>query len=366
MPKSGIGVSIWVFILLNKYEYKQPQNRALEQLSNVGLSLAPGTITDGLQKLVPIFAPVYKEIVGYSLAAKHWHADETGWKVFEKIENKSSSNWYLWVFCNNETTVFKAAPSRSSKVISEHFGENHNGGTLSVDRYSAYKTIAKNDLFILAFCWAHVRRDFLSYSKGYPEHENWGLSWIKDIANLYHINNLRCENPQNSKTFCKYHDQLKHAVKKMRKKLDKELAPDSNTPYIAKKVLKSLDNHWDGLTVFINHPEIPMDNNTAERALRPSVVGRKNYYGSQAIWSAQLAAYLFTILGTLKLWEINPQTWLLRYLQECAHSGGEQVPVNIDKFLPWRMTDEQINIFRSPLDSHTSLMKDDSTIIDTG
>src|SRR3990167_6523027 len=90
----------------------------------------------------------------------------------------------------------------------------------------------------------------------------------------------------------------------------------------AKKILGSLNNHWGGLTTFVDHPEIPMDNNIAERRLRGSVVGRKNYYGSGAIWSAQLAACMFTIFETLKMWNVNPHTWLLTYLYECAMNGG--------------------------------------------
>ncbi len=66
-----------------------------------------------------------------------------------------------------------------------------------------------------------------------------------------------------------------------------------------------------------------MDNNTAERGLRGSVVGRKNYYGSGAVWSAELAAALFTIFGTLKLWKLNVHTWLLGYFYECALLGGK-------------------------------------------
>lgn len=67
----------------------------------------------------------------------------------------------------------------------------------------------------------------------------------------------------------------------------------------AKKLLMSLNKHWSGLTVFVDHPEIPMDNNTAERGLLGSVVGRKNYYGSGSVWSTELAAALFTLFGTL-------------------------------------------------------------------
>ena len=54
----------------------------------------------------------------------------------------------------------------------------------------------------------------------------------------------------------------------------------------ARKVLESLGNHWTGLTVFVEHPEVPMDNNTAERSERGPVVGRKNYYGPNAVKTA--------------------------------------------------------------------------------
>ena len=62
--------------------------------------------------------------------------------------------------------------------------------------------------------------------------------------------------------------------------------PDLRLPQ--SKVLKSLDKHWSGLTVFVDHQEVPLDNNTAERAQRGPVVGRKNYYGSGSLWSGRL------------------------------------------------------------------------------
>ena len=74
-----------------------------------------------------------------------------------------------------------------------------------------------------------------------------------------------------------------------------------------RKVLESLGDHWTGLTVFVEHPEVPMDNNTAERSERGPVVGRKNYYGSGAVWSGRLAAMLFSLFQTLCLWGLNPR-----------------------------------------------------------
>ena len=132
---------------------------------------------------------------------------------------------------------------------------------------------------------------------------------------------------------------MKEDLKKQR--TDKAILPS------AQKLLISLEEHWDGLTVFVEQPDIPMDNNQAERGLRSSVLGRKNYYGSGSIWSSQLAAMAFTIFKTLKLWSINPHTWLLAYLQECA-AWGSQPPDNIEKFLPWAMTPELKNLFSKP------------------
>lgn len=346
IPKSKLGISVWALLLVNKYEYQHPLYRTLEQLSNHGLSLSMGTVTDGMQKLLPMLTPVYDAITAHNLAADHWHADETGWKVFESKEGKANNRWFLWIFKNKESVVFKINDSRSSKVLIEHFGETHHGGILNVDRYAAYKVIAKSGLFILAFCWAHVRRDFLNHAKGYPEQEQWGLMWVEKIANLYHINNQRIEHKLNSKLFLEHDKNLRYAIKEMKKLSDEEVN-DLTKPPSARKLLTSLNKHWFGLNVFVDHSEIPMDNNIAERGLRGSVVGRKNYYGSGAIWSAQLAACMFTIFETLKIWNVNPHTWLLTYFYECAMHGGV-APENIENYLPWKMPQETIEAFSAP------------------
>ena len=83
-----------------------------------------------------------------------------------------------------------------------------------------------------------------------------------------------------------------------------------------------------------------MDNNPAERAIRNPVTGRKNYYGSGSIWSAQLAAVMFSVFQTIELWQLNPRHWLQEYLTACAHQGGS-APADLTPFLPWYMSEEQ-------------------------
>jgi transposase len=115
-----------------------------------------------------------------------------------------------------------------------------------------------------------------------------------------------------------------------------------------KKVLNSLKTHWSGLTVFLDHPQTPMDNNKAENSLRNSATGRKNYYGSGAEWSAGLAAMLFSLLQTIRLWNINPRHWMQVYLTACAENGG-QPPVDLTPFLPWAMDEARLTELKQPL-----------------
>jgi len=95
---------------------------------------------------------------------------------------------------------------------------------------------------------------------------------------------------------------------------------------------------------------VPMDNNKAENGLRGPVVLRKNSRGSGSEWSGFLAAMLFSLIETLKLWKINTKQWMTDYLQACADNGGK-TPSDWKSFLPWEMTDERLLHFggKSPV-----------------
>jgi len=346
--KTTLGVSVWCHLLLQKYAYHIPLNRTLKSLASNGLELAPGTIVDGFKRLIPLLTPVYDLINERSLSAKHWHADETSWKVFEDVVGKKNHRWFMWIFHNDETVVYKICPSRSAAELTKHFGEEHDGGTLNVDRYAAYKTIAKKGLFILAFCWAHVRRDFLSHAKACPTNEDWALSWVDDIALLYHINNERIKHKPSSKIFKEQQFLLLKQTKKMQEKAENELNIKT-LRQSAKKILISLQKHWEGLIIFIDEPSIPMDNNTAERGLRGPVIGRNGYYGSGSIWASILSAMLFSMFKTLEIGKINLHSWLLSYFNACANNSGKP-PENFSDFLPWNMSEKTKLLLSKPPD----------------
>ncbi len=156
---------------------------------------------------------------------------------------------------------------------------------------------------------AHVRRDFLSVARTWPEQETWALSRVERIGALYRLNDARLAVREDDERFAVADGRLREAVTAFGEQGAAELAEASLHP-ARHKVLESLGDHWAGLTVFVEHPEVPMDNNTAERAERGPVVGRKNYYGSGAVWAGRLAALLFSVLQTLCLWRLDPRAWL--------------------------------------------------------
>ena len=327
IPNGALGVSVWVHVLLDKYASYRPTHRLLAQWRLHGLDLAPGTITDGLQRLLPLFEPVYEALRAHLQRQDRWHGDETCWQVFASVEGKVGYQWYLWLVLSAEVAVFTLAAGRSHDVPEAVLGAEARG-IFNTDRYRAYPAMkqVKAGQVTLALCWAHQRRDFIEAERGHPELIAWASAWLGRIAALYRLNEarLRVWHKQEA-AFAAADQQLRAQVAEMARvsaveQTRRDLAP------AARAVLESLDTHWPGLTVFVEHPEVPLDNNAAERAERGPVVGRKNYYGSGAVWSGQLAAMLFSVLETLRLWGLNAQQWLTGYLTACAANGGQPLP----------------------------------------
>lgn len=335
MPHSRYGASVWIHILLRKYRFQIPVGRILKNLALHGLDIPAGSVGGGLKRLAPLFEPIYAALEERSVKAKWWQADETRWNVFVTTKSKTTFRWYLWVFICDESVVHVIDPSRSARVIEEHLGSVVDG-ILLVDRYSAYKSYAKkHEGITLAFCWAHTRRDFREAGLKYSPVREWAHEWEERINALFHLNNLRVQYPIGSAAFAREDRKMGEAVDEMQHILSEE-TKRTRLHHAQKSVLKSLSNHWEGLTVFVDHPHIPMDNNGSERTLRTPAVGRKNYYGSGAEWSARFTAVMFSIFETLELWDINQLEWLSDYFRACALSGGK-APADISAHLPWQI-----------------------------
>lgn len=347
IPKSLLGASVWVEILLAKYFNHQPIERLLTSWQLMGLDLAPSTVNAGLERLEPLFTPIYQALQERNRLSAYQQADETRWLVFVDKEGKQGHRWWLWVFNGEDTSVFVLDPYRSHDVPQGHFTAGVSV-ILMVDRLASYKAMApvKEGLILLAFCWAHVRRDFIAAAKSFPELKPWALDWLTLIRQAYRCNRERLAH-LNTPEFAKPDAELRVVVEQMKTTAAEQLS-DPKLRQPCRKVLVSLQEHWTGLTRFVDDPRIPMDNNASERSLRGAALGRKNYYGSNAEWSGRLAMMLFSVFATLSKWKINPRTWLRWYLDGCAVAGG-QAPRDIQAYLPWNWSEEQLERLRQPL-----------------
>jgi transposase len=175
--------------------------------------------------------------------------------------------------------------------------------------------------------------------KGWPELVPWALEWLRRIRQLYRLNWERLQRPVGSAEFQRWDALLHQAVESLRGQAVTELS-DPRLRQPCRKALESLQEHWTGLTRFVDDPRIPMDNNASERAGRGPALARKNFYGSGSLWSGRLAATMFSLLATLAHWKLNPQRWLTWYLESCAAAGGK-APADIEPFLPWNLSAER-------------------------
>ncbi|MBI5242345.1 MAG: IS66 family transposase [Elusimicrobia bacterium] len=342
IPKGMFAIDFWVRFLIAKFLIQLPVHRVLIMLAMEGLEISPGTIAGGFRFLAPLLEPVYNGIVAHSHQARLRKMDETRWFVFILKEGKEGYLWWMWIDVTEETVVYILDPSRSAEVVRKHLGPWD--GFLLVDCYSAYKAhqvrAARLGIKILiAFCWAHRRRDFVEISDGHPRLRAWAEGWVARINAAFHINGQRVEAPAHSPAFEAHDQNLRQAMADMADIRDRELA-DAQLHPIQKQVLECLSRHWEGLTLFVEHPEIPMDNNESERLQRILAVGRKNYYGSGSLWSGHFSAHAFTIIQTLRQNGVDPQQWFSAYFKACAENGG-RVPQSIEPWLPWNLSQEQ-------------------------
>jgi transposase len=345
IARGKFGISVWTSVLLDKFAYGRPSQRLLQDLADHGLNMAPGTLAGGLQAIAPLFKPVDNALLSKLRCEPYWHADETRWAVFVEILGKVGHRWYMWVFQSCSVVHYVVDASRAAEVImAELAGVDQ--GIISCDRYSGYKRFARlNPGVKLAFCWAHQRRDFLALANSYPECTQWALQWVDRIGNLYHLNAVRLKLLIGSPERVSAQLDLEQAVRQMASDCAAGLAHPGTFPPGA-KVLESMTAHWAGLTVFVACPWVDIDNNAAERSMRSPVVGRKNFNGSGSEGCAELAATMYSLFATMKLWGLNLRTWLTAYLQACADNGNAP-PVDINAFLPWQMDAKRLAQMRA-------------------
>ena len=338
-------------LLVEKFVLGRPTHRIAAALAHDGLDLAEGTLAGVLAACSDLVAPLAAKISERNAAAAHLHVDETRWQVFAAVEGKDSHRWWCWVFAGPDTTVFTIAPSRSLKVLTTQLGVEHDPDTgalpeslpggrrllLSSDFYTVYQSLGRLDGVDNLWCWSHIRRYFVRAGDAHPDLQAWTQAWLERIGGLYRAHSALAAAPTGSLR-AQAAAQFDTALQTIDTERHAQAANAHLMHPAAVKVLATLDREWDGLARHREFPELPLDNNAAERALRGPVVGRKNFYGSGSTTSAELASRVWTITATTERAGLNPLAYLGAYLHACAEAGGTPpTGAALDRFLPWTL-----------------------------
>ncbi len=371
IPKGKFGDEVWIDILIDKYQQHIPIQRQLFPAHQENVNFHASTIFNGLKYLYLKYLKCLQECFISSIQdASHWHADETRWYMLNDLNKKL---WYMWGFKSENITLFILDSTRSATVPAKTlFGiqdihsmesyteiEQDKLKILNVDRFSSYKLLERLGLVRLSFCWAHVRRDFTDTIKKYPKYldlKEWADSCLLKIAKIYSINKERVlffEN-NNQEKFETSDMKLKEAIEDIKtlmldeiekgkqelEKLEENETLDIETE-VRYKIMSSMNNHFEGLTIFIENPKIPMDNNKMENGIRPIALGRNNYRGTQSDWGGELSALMYSIIETCKQNNINPKAYLEFYFDACIKDEVHENKKLLENFLPFNISNKE-------------------------
>ncbi len=353
-PNSAYGLSFWACFLFECYACHRPLNRVAAWMRDRGLPVSAGTLADSIRRLTPLFAPLSQAILDHMKGAGTLHGDETGWRVQSLKGVRGTSRAWLWCAASRDAVWFRVDARRNAEAAGRLFAGVAPGTVLVCDAWSAYKKLARvlGGILVLSWCWVHVRRKFIQAAAGNDALDKWRDRWLDRIGRLFRLNRVRLRHydpeagmERQSRRFGTVHRQLQGAVDRLFALAEKELAGPAGSDRRA-AALNSLVRHREGLSVFVDRPGTPMDNNLAERIQRGPVIGRKLSFGSDSLEGARFSATMYGIFETLRMNGIDVRRWLDDWLAACAGNGG-QPPDDLAPWLPWSMDGDRRRALRA-------------------
>lgn len=304
IPGGRYSLDFAVHSAIAKFCDHLPLERQTRQMARQGLTVTSQTLWDQQAALAKHLEPTWKALCALALTEPVLHVDETGWRM---MGSKTNTKWTLFGMTSPTVAAYHLMGSKSAATTRKILKGYR--GTLVVDGYVVYPIVAELEKTIqIAHCWAHADRKFKE-AKDPPA----AIAEIRTlIFKLYEIER-KVDGPfPGDEGACAMRLALRQAESKKLVKAIREWAFAQGGLRRSKfgKAVRYMLKHWDGLTMFLDNPQIPLDNNAAERVLRGPVVGRKNFYGNRSRRGAKVAAILYTLIETAKLRGINPSEYL--------------------------------------------------------
>ena len=316
LPGCTYSADFAVSVVMDKYGDHIPLERQTRRMASAGLGgVEVKTLYNLCQAtavhLEGVAEGIRKDIQSVPVAV---HADETPWHIF----GEKDDDGYLWVISNQAGAYYRFEPTRSGKVIVEML-KGYKGPVVS-DAYGGYNRLKQIPEITIAHCWSHARRKFLDIRDNHPKECDEIVFMIDDLFAIERkardweaLKRLREE-------------ESKPKINAIREWLFGQRPVHLPGSGMRKAIDYAL-KHWTGLTAFLKDVRIPLSNNDAERAMRHSVMGRKNFYGSKTINGADTAATLYTIIESCKRVELDPRKYIRYVIGEHHHDRKPLTPL---------------------------------------
>ena len=336
IPKGIATSSLLSQIITSKYQYGLPLYRQESLFKQYSIELSRRTMADWMIKCSALFKPLVERLKVIQLEQPVIQADETTLKVI----NEDKSSCYMWLYCTgtdspNENPIpnivlYDYQNNRSGRCAVEYLGDY--SGYLQVDGYQGYEQTKAT----LAGCWAHARRKFkeaeVAQAKGKTSKANWALNHIQK---LYRIE-TRLKGQSPAQKYQVRQTESLPLLNQYKAWLDKSALQVPPKTALGKAIGYSL-NQWHKLVRYVDDGNLAIDNNRAERAIKPFVIGRKNWLFSNAKSGANASAILYSIIETAKANGLTPFDYITHCLEHLATSAG-----NVEALLPWNVKSSKV------------------------
>jgi transposase len=322
-------------VLAAKYADHCPLYRQQAIYERAGVELDRATLADWVGAAARLLAPLVEGIGRYVLAAEKVHTDDTPVPVLDPGRGKTKTG-RLWTYVRDD----RPAASRDPPAVWYRYSPDRKGehpqahlkrfrGILQADAYGGYGALYDGTQIVEAACWAHARRKF--YDLYMTDRSPLAAEAIRRIGELYVIERqIRGRQPAERAQVRQQHAGSLLAA--LQQWLTTTLRLVSAKSELAGAIKYALVR-WSALTRYRDDGRIEIDNNTAERAIRPLVLGRRNYLFAGSDAGGERAANIYTLIATARLNDIDPYLYLRHVLERIAEH-----PINrIDELLPWNI-----------------------------
>ncbi len=323
LDKSVADVSFLAGMLVDKFVYHLPLYRQHQRLRQSGIELSRATLTNLGSRAIDLLIPIFEAQFGHILLSRVLAMDETPIKAGRKHKGKLRQAYFWPVYGEADEIAFSYSSSRASKQVRKVLGDTFEGVLLS-DGNEAYARYAQTrEAVTHAECWAHTRRYFERAKEAEPQAANEALAIIGALYR--HEAHIR-DNKLTGEAKLKYRTQHSEpVVKAFWTWCDSQCQRHDLLPRNPlSKALKYAMTRVDSLRVFLSDPDVPIDTNHLERALRPIPMGRKSWLFCWTELGAKQVGIIQSLLVTCKLQGINPYTWLVDVLQRISQHPASQ------------------------------------------